>query len=178
MNETIDLILHYSWIVLVGLLCTLGVLLAAFRMPGTWLVLVLGVIAGWISGWVAPSTRLLLILAGAACAGEVVEFLVSLKVTQRSGASKYSAWAGIGGAIFGTIFLTFLVPIPLLGSAIGAVIGCASAAMLTELAVRRHVGHGAKVGVWAAAGFALGAMSKAAVAALMSAVVVGSMLKA
>lgn len=155
----------------VGFFCLLGVLLTALRLPGTWLLLTTAVVYGWWTGWERIGIATVLILAGVAIVGEVVEILASVVTARRAGATKQAAWGALIGGFVGMLFLSFLVPIPLIGSMVGAVVGCFGGALLTELVIARNLAHGAKVGVFAALGFAIGTATKVAIAMAMAVVV-------
>lgn len=154
----------------VGFFCLLGVLLTAVRLPGTWLLLVTAVVYGWWTGWERVGTATVLILAGVALVGEAVEIFASVVTARRAGATKQAAWGALIGGFVGMLFLSFLVPIPLVGSMVGAVVGCFGGAMLTELAMRKNLARGAKGGVFAALGFAIGTATKVAIAMAMAVV--------
>lgn len=155
----------------VGFFCLLGVLLTAVRLPGTWLLLATAVVYGWWTGWERIGIATVLILAGVAIVGEVVELLASVVTARRAGATSQAAWGALIGGFVGMLFLSFLVPIPLIGSMVGAVVGCFGGALLTELVMQKNLAHGAKVGVFAALGFAIGTATKVAVALAMAVVV-------
>lgn len=162
--------------VAVGFLCLLGVLMTAVRLPGTWLLLAAAVAYGWYTGWERIGTATVLILAGVAIVGEVVEILAAVVTARRAGATKQAAWGALIGGFVGMLFLSFLVPIPLVGSMVGAVVGCFGGALLTELAMKKNLARGAKVGVFAALGFAIGTATKVAVAMAMAVVLLTCVL--
>ncbi len=158
-------------ILLVSLLilaCLIGVAMTAVRFPGTWLIAASAVGYAWSEGWARASLTLVAILIGFALFGEGVELLASIVTARRAGASRKAAWGGMLGGILGMVFLSFLVPIPIVGTMIGALVGCFAGATLVEISVRRDMTHGTKVGVFAAMGFVLGAIAKIVVALVMS----------
>jgi len=163
-------------VVAVGLACLLGVALTAVRLPGTWFLLGGAALYGWLTEWQAVSIGSLLVLALIAVAGEIVELFTSAFVARKAGGSRRAAWGGLVGGVLGMVFLSFLVPIPLIGSMIGAVAGCFAGAAITELSYRNQLGHGTRVGFFAALGMALGTAGKVALTMVMSAIVVASVL--
>jgi hypothetical protein len=164
-------------ILLISLLilaCLLGVAMTAIRLPGTWLIATSAVGYSWSEEWARASLTLVSFLIGIALFGEGVELLASIVTARRAGASRKAAWGGMLGGILGMVFLSFLVPIPIVGTMIGALVGCFSGATLVEMAVRRDMSHGTKVGFFAAMGFVFGAVAKIVVALVMSGILLSA----
>lgn len=156
----------------VTLACCLGVLLTVVRLPGTWLIVAAAGLYQWLavdegSGWI-----ILAILVGLAVVGEVGELLASVVTSKKAGASSQAAWGGLVGGFAG-MFL-FSLPLPVVGTFAGAVIGCFAGALIVEWRVRGKLGQGAKVGVFSAIGFVLGAVFKLAVAMMMAGLLITS----
>ncbi len=149
-------------------LCTLGVLLVMVRLPGTWLIVVSAVGYAWWSDWSGTSLVVVGVLTGIAIVGEVAEFATTLIAARKAGASKQAAWGGLVGGILGMLFLSFLFPVPLVGTMIGAVLGCFLGAAVVELAVRKRLAQGTKVGLFSALGFVLGTVVKTSLVLMMS----------
>ncbi len=163
-------------------LCILSVLMTALRLPGTWLMLVAAVGYGWWSDWQRVGAVAVAVLGGLALIGEAAELLMSVATAKRAGASRRATWGGLIGGLLGAIFLSsmFSIPFPVLGTLIGAMIGalvgCFAGATIAELTGGKSLHHGAKVGVFAAIGFALGTAIKLAIAMGMAAIVICSIL--
>ena len=157
-------------IVAVLLCCGLGVLMTAIRLPGTWLIVLTGVGYGWWTGWQRTTVILIGVCVGIAVVAEVLELLLSALMARRAGASRRAAWGGLLGGILGMFLLTFLLPVPILGSMVGALAGCFLGAALMEMSVRKELAQGTKVGLFSAMGFVLGAVTKLALAMMMSGV--------
>ena len=150
--------------------CGLGVLLTALRLPGTWLIVLTGVSYGWWTGWARTSVILIGLCVGIAVVAEVLELLLSAVMARRAGASRRAAWGGLIGGVLGMFLLTFLVPVPILGSMIGALVGCFLGAAVMEMSARKELAQGTKVGLFSAMGFVMGAVTKLALAMVMSGV--------
>ena len=156
------------------LCCLLAVLMTVLRLPGTWLIVLAAVLYGWWADWEPFGLFLVCVLVGLGVFGEIVELLASVLTARKAGATRQAAWGGLIGGVLGMIFLSSLVSIPfplvgtLVGAVIGAFIGCFTGATIVELWIRREVAQGAKVGVFSAVGFALGAAAKLAIAMAMS----------
>lgn len=164
-------------IVVIGLLvlaCLVGVAMTAIRLPGTWLIVLSAAGYAWSEGWPRTSLTLLGILTGIALLGEGVELLASIMTARRAGASRKAAWGGMLGGILGMVFLSFIVPIPIVGTMIGALVGCFTGATLVEISARKDMFRGTKVGFFAAMGFVLGAVAKIVVALAMSGILLSA----
>ncbi len=158
------------------LLCGLAVAMTAVRLPGTWFLVAAALGYGWFSGWQHIGAVTISVLGGIALIGEVLELLASVVIAKRAGASQQAAWGGLIGGFLGMIFLTVLVPIPLLGTVIGALVGCFAGAAIAEFAQRGRAAHGAKVGLFAALGFLIGTVGKIALALVMAGVLLTSVV--
>lgn len=163
-------------IVGLGLGCLAGLLLTAIRLPGTWLIIAVGAGYGWWTDWQGVGAIVLGILVGAAVVAEVLEVITSVLTAKRAGASRRAGWGGLIGGMVGMIF--FSIPVPILGSIVGALAGCFAGAAIAELSVRKQLGQGAKVGVFAALGFALGAAIKVGIALAMTGLLMTSVILA
>lgn len=155
-------------IVGLGVVCLLGVLMTTVRLPGTWLIVAAAAGYGWWSDWRDVTVTIVVVLGGAAIVGELLELLMSVFAVRRAGASGRASWGGLIGGFLGMIFLSFLIPIPLVGAMFGALLGCFAGSMLGELSAGRKLTQGTKVGVFAAIGFALGTALKMAIALAMA----------
>lgn len=159
---------EWAWIIGLSCSCFVGIALTAVRLPGTWWIAATAVGYAWWLGFPQGCAWPLTLLVAAAVAGEIVEFIGSLVLSNRAGASKYAGWGGIAGGLLGAIFLSFVVPIPILGTMAGALLGCFLGASVVEFSARRRLDQGARVGFFAALGFVLGTAAKVAVAMAMS----------
>lgn len=152
-----------------------GVVLVALQLPGTWLMLLATVIAGWLTSlhdgvWIyyIPTFVILAVLA---LLGEGIEFLGGAAGAKIAGAGRRATFLAVFGSIAGAILGTFLLPIPIVGTLTGAALGAAGGSILGDRWEGRdwkasiHGGGGAAVGKLG------GAVGKLAVAALMWVVV-------
>jgi uncharacterized protein YqgC (DUF456 family) len=128
-------------------------LMIPFGLPGNWLMAASALLAAY--GEEANYTPLILLL-GAATIAELFEALLGSKMAQSAGASKAGMAGSFIGALLGGFFLTFLVPIPVVGTLAGACLGAFLGAVLSEaLFTERntdskslaHIGIAAAVGV-------------------------------
>lgn len=156
-------------VVSLGVLCTIGVLLTAVRLPGTWLIVMVAAGFGWWSDWNPLGMTTVFVLAGVAGVAEILELLMSVFTARRAGASRQAAWGGLIGGMVG-MFL-FSIPVPVIGTIVGAILGCFTGAALMEWIVRKKLAQGTRVGLFSALGFALGTATKMAVALVMTGIV-------
>ena len=141
------------------LLCLAGLgslVLIPFGLPGNVLVALLSLTGPlllglpWQDFW---------IIAGAAVVAEAVEFIASLGLARKTGASKTGLWGALFGGFAGAVMLTPLFP-PL-GTLFGGALGSFAGAALFEYQfAQRRGGESVKVGLGAFFGTLLGRMLK------------------
>ena len=137
-------------LIAVSFLCLLTVLLT---LPGTWLMLGATALVAWLrwdEGMISPWT--LAALLALAIAGEFLETLSSSAGARRAGASRWGSLGALAGGIVGAVAGTFVIPVPLFGSLIGACAGAAGGAVLLELSTGRPADQSARAGVGAGVG--------------------------
>ncbi len=120
-----------GWLAL-GLTIAAAMLLNVLGLFGNWLLLgafaVVWVATGWVHvGWLGIALMLIF-----AVLGEILETALAGYGARRFGGSKGSMVAALVGCIGGAIFLTALIPIPLIGTIIGACIGAFGAAAIYD----------------------------------------------
>ncbi|MHC4794165.1 MAG: DUF456 family protein [Planctomycetota bacterium] len=116
--------------ILIGIVFTLVsaifAAVAALGLPGTWLIIAFAALIDVIEllwkgdsepmfGWVAFAIALLL-----AATAEVVEFLAGAAGAKAGGASRRGTIGALIGGFVGGIVGTFVIPIPLVGTLLGA----------------------------------------------------------
>jgi uncharacterized protein YqgC (DUF456 family) len=137
-----------------------GALLAMIGFPGTWLILLVGVIVeyvspGTFSWWTIGAGGLLAIGA------EVAEFSAGAVGAKKAGGSRRAIVMAVVGGIVGAIVGTFMIPIPIVGTIAGAAIGSGACAMFAEMTVDgRTMKDAGKVGGGAAIGRTLATIFK------------------
>jgi len=159
--------------VLVALMAvnTVGVVLVALQLPGTWLMVLTTALVTWWR-WEAPggppvTAGTLAALVGLALLGELLEFLGGWVGSSHAGGSKRAGLLALVGGIAGAILGTVFIPIFVVGTIIGAALGAGACALAgerwagAEWSAAWNVGHGAAIGR------VLGSVSKLVVAVLM-----------
>lgn len=152
-------------LILLGIACLLGLLLTALQMPGIWLIVAAAAGYGWHEQFRQFTPAFVGLLAGLAVAAELCDFLPSLMLARRAGASSRAAWFGLIGGIVGMFALS--LPLPIIGTVAGGVIGCFAGAVIGELSLHDNVDRAARVGFAAAVGRVVGLVAKLSVAVVM-----------
>ncbi len=140
------------YILLIALLVT-GWLLNILGLPGLWLMLIahatFGMATGWGNyvGW--ESVIALFVLAVVA---EVVEFVAGAAGSAKAGGTKRGMIGAIVGGLVGGIVGTGLIPIPILGTIIGAVGGSFAGAAMVERMIDSDTDRAIAIGIGAAKG--------------------------
>ncbi len=171
-------IVHVIVVVIFALLALGCILLSVAGLPGAWMMIALAVIVELIdSAWGGTTTwgwTAIAVCGGLALVGEVIELLSSAMGAKIGGASKRGMVAAIIGGIVGAIVCTPLIPIPLVGTLIGAVIGTFAGAVIGEM-TREDPPSSGKIAVSATTatiGRILGVVAKAGIAAICFAILV------
>ncbi len=160
------------WLVGLGAVCLLGLVLAVFQLPGGWLILVSALGYAWHGGWSNLPRWVLYVAALLVVTGEAWEFASSAWLARRVGASRRAAWYALAGGFVG--MFVFSIPIPVIGTIAGAVLGCFFGAVLGEMSHRDDWGGAARVGFGAAAGRVLGTIGKLTLTLLTALLVMGA----
>src|SRR5690349_7429862 len=103
-----------DWVYYIFLLLVLvcGLVLNLFTLPGNWLMLLALVGFDWVTGWRHFHWAWLVGLFVIAVVAEVLEFLASGKGAKQAGGTLWGTVGALLGALIGGLFLTGLVPIP------------------------------------------------------------------
>lgn len=150
-----------------GLFALAGIVLAGLQLPGAWLTLAAAAAYDWHYGWARIGWPYLAAMAALAAIGEVVETFAAAAIARRAGASRRATIGAVVGGLLGMVFLS--LPMPIIGTIAGGLIGCFLGAMAGELSRHDDLERGARVGFFAALGRILGMMVKTAVAVTIAA---------
>lgn len=158
----------YLWASLLVIANILCLALTLVTLPGNWLML--AVTAGvawwqWDNGMFSVWTLIVVLVL--AVIAELIEFLASTVGVKKSGGTRWSGVASLIGGVVGAIIGTFAIPIPVLGSLVGACAGAALAAWACEGLHGRTGAEAAKTGMAAGAGRLVGTTLKFAVGMLI-----------
>src|SRR2546422_2162960 len=132
-----------------GICTILGLVLIPLGLPGLW-VMVAGVAGyGWLTGFRSVGVATIAVVLGLAFVGEIIEAWLGFRFARTFGGSRRSAWGALVGGIVGAVMG---VPVPIVGSGIGAVLRSFARAALFEYSLSRtpdtavRAGRGAVVG--------------------------------
>lgn len=174
MEATIEIL----WLVGLGLVLILGLLLALFQLPGTWLILAGSMFYDWQHGWSRLTWYALGAMALLAVAAEAADIFAGMKGAQKAGASRAASWGALIGGFCGLLIFTPLIPIPIVGSVLGGLAGCFAGAFVVERHVHGDAGKSARVGLGAAIGRLVGLLIKLLAAFAMCGIAFGASLAA
>lgn len=152
-----------AFIIAIGLmilnLLFLGI--TAMTFPGNWLMVATACMVAW---WRRDehffSIPVLVAIFLLAVIGEVLEFITSAAHVKKSGGSKAGSFGALLGGIVGICLGTAFIPIPIVGTLIGACGGAFAGTMLFEKTNGKETHHAAKLGISAAKGRAMGTVYK------------------
>lgn len=156
---------------LLALAALVGLVLTVLGLPGLWLFLLLAAglkVAGIAAGlsWGAWLFGIALALAA-----EVVEWVVSMRYTTRSGGSRRAGWGAIAGGLLGAVLG---LPVPVLGSILGSFLGSFLGALAAEYSATRDSDLAGRVAWGALIGRTVATAVKIMAGVAVAAIVIGS----
>jgi uncharacterized protein YqgC (DUF456 family) len=138
-----------------------------FNLPGTWLMILFPVLLEWWKpGQFMFSWTVLFVAVGFAVLGEVLEFVLGAAGARHAGGSKRAAALAIVGSFVGGVAGTAL-PIPIVGTLIGACLGAFGGSLLGDLWAGRPLFQSVEAGRGAAVGRFWGSVAKLGVGAVI-----------
>ncbi len=129
---------------LIAVLCLLGFILSCLSLSGTWLVLAATGLATWFYWPEFPSIGTLVLFLVLCIAVELLEAFATVWGVQKRGGSKASGWAALGGGFLGMLLGGF-IPVPILGSLIGMLLGSFGCAFWVEHTKMKNLDHATHV---------------------------------
>jgi uncharacterized protein YqgC (DUF456 family) len=156
---------HVLPVLLLGVCCTLGLVLVPLGLPGLW-VMVAGVVGyGWLTDFRSVGVATVAVVLGLAFLGEIIEAWLGFRFARTFGGSRRSAWGALAGGIVGA---GLGVPIPIVGSVIGAFLGSFAGAALFEYSLSRTPETAVRAGWGAVVGRATAAAAKIALGVVIA----------
>lgn len=158
----------YVWLTILVIFNACSLPLVLFSLPGNWLIVGATCFFAWWK-WDERifSIYTLVAIAILAVAGEIIEFFAGVGGAKKAGAGWIASICAIGGAIIGAAVGTVFIPIPILGTLLGACIGAGSATLAVETMGGKEMHNSIKSGVGAGVGVFLGTTSKFAIGILI-----------
>ncbi len=157
----------YAWATVLTVLNLFWLILVAVGLPGNWLMVLSVALVAWLT-WIPgvpaqeqmfrPAT--LIVLVSLAVLGEIVEFVAGAVGASRAGSSRAGALAALAGGLIGGIAGTFLIPIPVVGSLVGAAGGAGIGAWGIELSGGKSLDASLLIGLGAGLGRLAGTVAK------------------
>ena len=158
----------YVWLILLILLNVCWLMLVLFTLPGNWLMVISTCLLAWWKGDDGLfSLPLLVVIAVLALIGEIIEFFAGAGGAKKAGAGWLGALAAIGGAIFGALAGTFIIPVPIFGTMLGACFGAGLATWTVERMTGKEHDASVRSGVGAGTGVLVGTISKFSIGCLI-----------
>ena len=157
----------YLWATLLVLLNTVWLITVVTGLPGNWLMVVSTILLAWWQWGDAETghvgmfslTPLIAIVALATLA-EIAEFITGVIGSKQAGGTRWGSLGALLGGAVGAIAATFLIPMPILGTLLGACGGAAIGAWALELYTGQKLETSLKSGVGAGVGTLVGRIIK------------------
>jgi uncharacterized protein len=116
---------------IVFLCCLIGVIMCLLSLSGTWLVVLAAVIA-FVGKGEFPTWQVIFVYVAIAIALEVFEFFAGAWGVHRRGGSRTAGIAAVIGSFAGLCVGTVLIPVPVVGSMLGMLLGGFAFVFLVE----------------------------------------------
>ena len=120
-----------DWLLILLLVLVLfaGLMLIPLGLPGLWVMLLAIIGYGALTDFRGIGLGTLAVVTALAFVGEVIEWWVGFKYTQRYGGSRRAGWGALLGGLVGAFAG---IPIPIIGSVIGSFLGSFAGAAIFE----------------------------------------------
>lgn len=158
----------WTWFGGLCLAALVGIILSILQLPGAWLTIAATAIFDWHFDWQRVGWKWLVALVVLATIGEIIEFAASAVMVKRTGASRKAQVGALVGGLVGMVFFTGLVPIPVIGTIAGGMIGCFGGALIGELSIHNEMGRSINAGFGATVGRLMGLVVKASISLVVA----------
>jgi len=150
------------WIyyILLLLIALAGLLMVIVTMPGLWLVTAAAAVFALLTHFHFIGRETLIALVVLSFAGELLELGAGGAAARRAGGGRRAMIGGAIGALLGGFFLTFIIPVPILGTIFGVCLGSFLGAAGLEMLGGKQIPHSLRIGAGAATGRFLGIIIK------------------
>jgi uncharacterized protein YqgC (DUF456 family) len=151
----------YLWSTILVLLNSVWLVLVVFGLPGNWLIVVAtSLFAWWRWDDGIFSIYTLIAIIALAALGELIEFLAGMAGAKKSGASWPGSIIALFGAVTGAVLGTFLIPVPFLGTLLGACLGAGLCVWALEFSRGKKMKRSLRYAVGAGLGEFIGITTK------------------
>jgi uncharacterized protein YqgC (DUF456 family) len=141
-----------------------GLFLIPIGLPGLWVIAGAALLFSYLSPTGAPGIVSIIVLVVLAVVAELLEWMITGRVTRRYGGSRRAGWGAILGGAAGAIVG---VPIPVIGSMIGAFAGAFVGALVAEYSRGEQSAGAVKVATGAVVGRAIAVAMKVGIGVVM-----------
>lgn len=159
--------MEYVWPILLIAVNLVWLASIVAGLPGTWLMVGSAVLLQWGRHVPYFSTGTLVAAGVLAGLGELFEFVTGVVGAKRAGGTRYGAMGAMLGGVAGALLGTFAIPIPLIGTLIGACLGAAGGTVLLEVGAGRPTDASIRAGVGAGVGRFVGTVIKVVIGAVI-----------
>jgi uncharacterized protein YqgC (DUF456 family) len=160
----------YVWSFILILLNGCWLLTVPFMMPGNWLMLASTYLLAWWKWNADPRPfgwPILITITILALIGELIELVAGAGGAKKAGSGWLGALAAIGGGVMGALAGTVIIPIPILGTILGACFGAGIATWIVERITGKKQNESVRSGVGAGTGVLIGTVSKFCIGCLI-----------
>ncbi|MHC5082725.1 MAG: DUF456 domain-containing protein [Planctomycetota bacterium] len=152
----------YVYLVILLLANSVWLMLVPFTLPGNWLMIISTCLFAW---WKWDEgifcLPLLISITVLALIAELIEFFAGAGGAKKAGASWMGALAAIVGAVIGALGGTFVIPMPILGTMLGACLGAGLCTWGAERVILKNERQmSVRSGIGAGTGVLIGTVSK------------------
>ncbi len=160
--------MEWTWYIGLCVAAVVGISLSILQLPGAWLTIAATALFDWHYDWARVGWRWLGALVVLATIGEIIEFAASAVMVKRTGASRKAQVGALIGGFVGMLMFTGLVPIPVIGTIAGGMIGCFGGALIGELSIHNEMGKSMNAGLGATVGRLMGLVVKASISLVIA----------
>ena len=158
----------YVYLAILILFNTCWLAMVPFTLPGNWLMVISTCLFAWWK-WSDGifGLPLLVVITVLALIAELIEFFAGAGGAKKAGAGWLGVIAAIAGAIFGALVGTFIIPVPVFGTMLGACFGAGLFTWIAERISGKEHEHSVRSGVGAGTGVLIGTLSKFCIGCLI-----------
>src|SRR4051812_24777150 len=112
-------LMDWIYYILLIIFAVAGLFINILGLPGLWVLVLATVAYAWGTHWSYVGLWTLVTLVVLGLIAELLEFLAGAAGAKKAGGARRSMWGAVLGALLGGFFLSFIVPIPIVGTIVG-----------------------------------------------------------